>query len=990
MKLGKKNTLSYLGKLMQAGLMLILLSNLLYADSQVSKVYTQNLKVPAQSMEIVSPENQSLQASEQQQVTIKIKSTGLFPLHNVNYLTDNVGDRINIDAKAMNALSDKDNETACMDCSDGAPCKVKQEIDDTCQFIFNVTDKQPVTAVSGQVTIHAEGVDGKTVSVDILKPELKISKTLFTEPNSNTDHKSIELTNEGDAPIYINSVTIPASSKQPFNAQGVTLSDQAFVDVGDSSDCTIKAADKIDPDKDALEPGKSCNIKVDVAKDARQSTIVNLEGNFGKREPRINIPHAYVFFSEKDSDTPISDEILSSSNKNKVEVDIENASNFKAPIANVKSVNGNFEIATDECSGVTLAPQGDSNDYCKMEIKRNSGGDLNESPDFLEVEGSNLPKGKQYLYVSRDDKLSLVPLSRQFLQNTNQGIILPSGQSYPNVIVYRVINKTGGTITIKDKSSFLTLPSGLNSSDFALTACYLSDGSGRVKATNTLADDKTCERALIYTNTDVPFDNINKDKFEVEEGGDSYTKLLNESMLSKLYVGGKFVTAGGRPNSTNLAAWGPTRDNTNKVWQSLGAFDNSSVINALTTTQSGNILSDEVEGNSGDKDALVQGNALYAGGLFDEIDVNGAFSNAAFWQGQNYWQGMVITASGSGGTNGEVYSLEAQKVSDLASDIDASVYAGGRFDEVGNTVNVNNVSRWLVQQGSHLSTWRQLNSQASIQSHQLNGSFDFAGANDTVFSAFWDSSNDALVLAGAFDQAGTGGNFSDMRIAQWDLSKGTFAEQANDTDKFNTLTENNETLGVQIKSSKKVNNDVYAAGGRFQFGSDSADKFLAVVDSSGKNDKWTAMPGITLTENGTLEDSAVETMLDLDGESVFGGYFKYDDGNKTNLIVGTLNSDGTGFTEDSSYNSSSLPNGRVKALAKIFNNGNTKSRLYLGGHFTDVGGEQRHNIAFYNDFSSASVGKDLVDNGTGHGLDKNGTVNALTIMNSLEPQHPSG
>lgn len=979
------------------GLSLVVCS-VAFAQPSTNHAPYQKAKASQDALVIKTPSSQEADVGEQQELTVKVGlgDNRLKPVKDITYHTANglSKDNIDTDLKAMNNLS---SGRSCLeqDGSVGKELDRKKSGDETCKFVFKIESPNSTpTNASGDIQISGNGsqVKKQSVSVNIIKPALSISKTLFTEPNSSSDHKGFIIKNNSDANIFINSATIP--SNQPFDPHGVTLSDEAFVHgLGDTDKCNIISKDKAAPDK-ALKPGKSCRINLDVANDARHSTNIKLEGNFGTKKARVNIPQAHIEFSGKDNSTPIPAIFVKDDGTQK-EVDIKNTSQFQIHINDVVSVNKRVDIpdGDNNCKDKDLS----SDSFCTLKIKDD--GDLSRTDvDYLKVKSPSLSvsANEQYLFVGTTGTVNLVPLSRHFLQ-TGESFITPSKQSYPNTIVYRVYNnQSSGDITIENRDDFLSNLSGdLAKSDFDLTACYKSDGT-RITAGNKLSSGTSCDRMLIFTQTTPLNDQIARARFDAQEGDSTQTnQLTDQYVFSDLYVGGQFISAGERPNTTNIAAWGISKEagdskshaNRKRAWKPLGAMDQGSVVHALTTTRSGNIVSSDL--NSNDVDKVLKGNALYVGGSFDDIEENASLGNIAFWQGDDLWSSVEASSVDAGGTTGTVYSLDAEPSGDLASDEDASLYVAGNFDEVA-TNDVSNVARWTVDQADRRSTWRKLE-ETSSANQQPSDAQTPAGANGTVLSAFWKGS-DTVMLAGEFDKAGGSGALSDQKVAEWDRSKEAWSNVGSSTSVFQPLTANQNDLKVQINSFKELDGET-VAGGRFKVDTSSlasSDQFLALLD--GKS--WIKFPDEKLLKNDKLKTSGVDTMARADGNDVFGGSFEFDSGsakgNYKNLMVGEIKSSGCSgsnpcFNLNTSFEDpANDPNGRVLAIQGVGSSDN----VFLGGDFTNIQGGTHEHIVKFTNFDDATTGDRLLDNG--EGISDQGSVKALAIMNKLEPEFPSG
>ncbi|MDW8438564.1 MAG: T9SS type A sorting domain-containing protein [Chloroherpetonaceae bacterium] len=194
-----------------------------------------------------------------------------------------------------------------------------------------------------------------------------------------------------------------------------------------------------------------------------------------------------------------------------------------------------------------------------------------------------------------------------------------------------------------------------------------------------------------------------------------------------LYVGGSFTTAGGTPVN-NIARWNGS------AWSAVGTSPNDGV--------SGGIL------------ALASYNGeLYAGGLFTTAGGNPANSIAR-------WNGSAWNAVGSGSNNGVGGSLP---LVNTLSEHYGELYVGGIFSTAGG-VPANNIARW------NGSAWN------AVGSGGGNGTGGGSISGNVSCSVVY---GDHLFFGGDFTLVNIGGSpVASSRIARWTVSSGADAGDA--------------------------------------------------------------------------------------------------------------------------------------------------------------------------------------------------------------------
>lgn len=576
--------------------------------------------------------------------TVQITNDSTVPIQDFSFYLD---DEVKRDIKVVslnNSTHDDSNKTDCNGDS------VELEAGQTCQYKFEIKSTNQLTEVkSGSITISAANADSKTFYVDLSRTKIAISGNVFKQPVDNSSsppsHNGITITNETPGGsdnqnnrVCFKSATVPTG--QEFG-EGISLPNSSFVgdSVGASSQCLSKYACSGDTD---LKAGSSCQINVDVASDAYGSMNIELNGNFGTETARINVVNTYLQFfggtgdvSNKTPRALIDLQNLQSSyhmdddkqgpinTTKKGHITVKNAGNFD--VNDIGFVTGGSrEIIDNGCSGGLKAGK-----TCEMEIES---GVFNH---IVGITGNNLPRGQQSVGVGLRFHCKSGALSRAYLLHEGSALTLP-GQVGPNMMVYRLYSgsdagcSNGGA---RSKAGFLgDLDSSLDPSDFEL---WPSDGCIRLsdgKKITGFGNNATgrCDRILIYKPRQS--NSISSEPFSTKvdfnaEFPDSHGSTRTY-ITPRLVVGGQFLSAGDKANTTNLAAWGLTAEDDNPVWTSMGAFEENAPILSLKVANSGSLATARQNNSGGgalSKTANIQNlDSLYVGGNFNDVnaDVN--------------------------------------------------------------------------------------------------------------------------------------------------------------------------------------------------------------------------------------------------------------------------------------------------------------------------------------------------------------------------------
>jgi len=396
-----------------------------------------------------------------------------------------------------------------------------------------------------------------------------------------------------------------------------------------------------------------------------------------------------------------------------------------------------------------------------------------------------------------------------------------------------------------------------------------------------------------------------------------------------LYAGGMFSEAGGVA-AKYIARWN------GNAWSSVGnGADLNGDVNALAAIGTDLYAGGFFEQAGG---APTYGVARWDGaawsslgnGLANGVDTNvyalatigtdlyvgGDFTLAggAYAIGIARWNGSAWSSLGTGypGVNGEVYAIAA---------IGPDLYVGGSFFEAGGTA-AKNVARW---DGS---TWSGLGAGVGVGFSSVNalaviGADLYAGGDSYVTQA---------------------GGVAANHIAHWDGSvwSSLGIDAGNGVDSV-------------VAALTVIGTDLYAGGYFTQAGGAAANRIA----------RWDGGAWSTLgNDAGNGMDSYVYAMAAIDTDLYVGGDFIHD-GNATANGIARLH-DGTWSSLEAGLNYSGY-----SADAYAFAASGTD--LYVGGSFTQAGGQAANRIARWNGNAWSSLGSG-VENGV------NSSVNALAMV----------
>jgi|GEM_PF-1223687 len=370
-------------------------------------------------------------------------------------------------------------------------------------------------------------------------------------------------------------------------------------------------------------------------------------------------------------------------------------------------------------------------------------------------------------------------------------------------------------------------------------------------------------------------------------GGLNGTVLAIQIVGSYVYIGGDFSDAGDNPDADRIAYWDGT------AWHALGGGIQDGWVNAIA----------------------VQGSRVYVGGWF--TDAGGtAVNNIAFWDlfawnalgpgvndvvhalemvgtdlyvGGNFtdptgnadhiarWDGTAWHALGSG-LNDDVRSIAA---------VGANVYAGGYFLAAGGSANY--VARW---DGT---TWHPLG--AGTELDGVVSDIEVVGAN--------------VYVGGGFNDAD--GNSNADGIARWDGSA------------WHALSETTGDGLGWVGALSMVGPDIYIGGSFVDAGGNADADYIARWDGSA----WQSLTG---GAGGGLNDAVLAVAVAGPNLYVGGSFTQADDHPEALHVARWDTTPATPGWDDVGGLPVGVADARVRAIAVV------GPDLYIGGAFTDVGG----------------------------------------------------
>ena len=413
-----------------------------------------------------------------------------------------------------------------------------------------------------------------------------------------------------------------------------------------------------------------------------------------------------------------------------------------------------------------------------------------------------------------------------------------------------------------------------------------------------------------------------------------------------LYVGGYFNTIGGQDRyriaaldttTGNATAWDPNPDDSvysmalsGSILYVVGRFESiggqaRNYIAALDTT-TGNATAWNPDANASVRTLLLSGSTVYVGGYFTSIGGESRSYIAALDAAVNTNNAMVWNP----GANFTPWSMVLSG---------STLYVGGQFSSAGGYIR-NNIAALSISDGSP-TTWDP-DADDIVYSLVLSGSTLYAGGDfatiggqarsriaaldtNTGNATLWDPGADgtvkALVLNGATLYAGgdfaTIGGQTRSRIAAMD----TLSDNAT---AWNPYADN--TVNAML-----ISNSTLYVGGVFTSIGGQARSGIAALDT-------TVDTNCATTWNPAANPAYVNTMI-LSGSTLYvGGRFSSCGGESRSYIAALDITTGNA----TAWNPNATGGGFSKGIDCL---ALSDSTLYVGGEYTEIGGQTRNSLA---------------------------------------------
>ena len=414
-----------------------------------------------------------------------------------------------------------------------------------------------------------------------------------------------------------------------------------------------------------------------------------------------------------------------------------------------------------------------------------------------------------------------------------------------------------------------------------------------------------------------------------------------------LYVGGYFNSIGtGNNNANSVARWNGT------AWSAVGtvvpSLNNPQVVQALALAANG--------------DVYIGGRLSKAGGV--------AVSHLAKWNG-TAWSGL-----GTGAGQGINDAVAA-----VALAPNGNVYVGGTFSQAGG-VPANNIARWNGTAWTALGTGTangvdsEVNALAVAANGDvyLGGGFRQAGGAAASGVARWNGTSWSALGTGLQNRTYSGRAAVLKLDGSGNLYVGGTFDGAGGTPANNVARWNGSAWSSLGSGAGSVLNDDYVqalgldgsgnlyAAGRFAQAGGVAVSGVARWNGT----SWSALgTGLTLLYNGTTYPGEGTALAMAPNGTVYvGGFFNRAGGTAAACIAQW---NGTAWSAlGSGLNNFLVEDAGVQALAVAAN-----GDLYLGGYFTQIGGNPIGNIAKWSGSAWGALGTGL-----------NGPVAALAVASS--------
>lgn len=863
---------------------------------------------------------------------------------------------------------------------------------DTCQFKLKVKSDADLKEVQrGHIRITAPHYKAQTFYINLSHPTISISSNSFTHPSSEDVPKtrannpvadspsSIVVTNstpeggdDSDARgVCFDDATIPSGQT---SGAGVTLPDSAFV--GSGSKCLKKYACSGDK---MLDAGKSCEVDVNIANDAYGSTNIKLKGDFGEKIARVNIANTHLNFFKEDDQTDLANDHERVTDEARPFA-VHNSGEFTLRNLKISSEKGNVNIDktpdrnnnNPNCGDISELESGESCDL-KVDFSNRSKAQF----DYVNISGDNLPNGTQRVFIFNDQRNYMFPVTNSYIRTPGKKKLRELGKQLgPNMIVFKFVTSNPTEInSFKKVDDFIKSVSGeLSKDDFVLypkSGCLRRNQSpgSTWSSTSEGASATGCERILFYTKVDPPAGKPKRMQVTVHEN--NVANEITFNVDTNLVVGGHFISAGNKANTTNIARWSED-DNGDFHWHSLGLADQSETINAIKMANGSSVVHTD---SGGGILLLPEFQDLYVAGQFNNMGDNNRLNNIAFWKGcLQCWQ-KLVPSSGSNFSWSDGSSVESlTRDGPIPSNGDVNLFLGGDFKIKSNNSGVvaNHVAKWVFDQDAsdgNKKSWEGLtDSNTTIE-----------GTNGPVLTLQdRPGSNNGIGAAGEFDEAGGHGS---TKIAIWDGFNSQWKEWGTNSNNFESVGNASDPV---FRSGHKLGSDWFM-GGEFKLNDDN----LFVAYKPDNEDLWQEVSGLKTDFNQTLHKSGIYTLTSQQVNNknllYLGGFFEYaiSCGDGHNLAVCDWNSNDAEC--DSLIEWSGWPNDRVNTLFKLSNTG-----LFIGGDFTKIGSTEVAHLAEKQNPDSDGSLKALLDDDTGKGISSQGTVNVITTFNMLVPEKPVG
>lgn len=612
-----------------------------------------------------------------------------------------------------------------------------------------------------QLKVSADNAPTITNDVQLKKPTLKITlpnnglideSTAKADGSATSADETIEIENTSDVIAYFKTTT---NSKPDKDAAKLVKPNSSaefgnfFIDdvgaaVQKTLDKDCRKFDNTSGSDKVLKPGNKCHLPLKVLNTAFGMAKMKLTGNFEKpSELFVNIAPTTIQFLTKDSssnDKQANDDsfsqadyaVIPDSDTDVKTIQIKNTGSFKLHKSNFAVQPSDFFVEHVDSSCTKLAPDS----TCKIEISRDDASVGEEG--IVQLSAKNILNGRSRLPIGVEGDVLVFP---DFKQDT-----MPAEKS-KNATVTPMVNyqKVWVVNAIDDGLKSFQDPSlTSSSSDISITKTTNNVHPTTCSKDRSPAKDSPCKVWIKLTeNNDqkIGHTQLGDLKITYTPTGDNNAKTDKRALFANRYIiaggdfsGGKDSDGSFAANTLRLAQYGPKPSNpTQNGWSSI-ASTGARTINAL--------YMDAQEG------------ILYVGGRLGAVNKASDLFNITRFDGRRWFPLAADDTSDSGlGTD----SSEVNAITQLGD----YTYVTGIFDRAGQNNNINNIARWKPSDENtrdpDLGEWKFMGKQRS------------PGIKPKGGWALWpDSSNDAVVVGGQFDEASQDDGFNS--VAKWDDS----------------------------------------------------------------------------------------------------------------------------------------------------------------------------------------------------------------------------